>query len=154
MQNLFWSNYNRRMHACKLELHPEKTKMVYCRDYRRRGKHPDVKFDFLGYSFQPRTTKSKRTGKLFLGFDCAISISSRKKIADKLGDKEMEFFSLSFKSIVGIARSSTHSFVDGSTTMANSGVMNYPECSIYFVSASAMGKETVQTLQDEFNQSL
>ena len=81
-----------RMQECKLELHPEKTKLVYCRDYRRRGKYPVVKFDFLGYSFQPRTNKSKRTGKLFLGFDCAISISSRKKIADKLGDKEMDFF--------------------------------------------------------------
>jgi group II intron reverse transcriptase/maturase len=93
-----------RMRECKLELHPEKTKLVYCRDYRRRGKHPVVKFDFLGYSFQPRTNKSKRTGKLFLGFDCAISTASRKKIADKLGDKEMDFFSLSFKSIVGIAQ--------------------------------------------------
>jgi len=93
-----------RMQECRLELHPEKTKLVYCRDYRRRGKHPVVKFDFLGYSFQPRTNKSKRTGRLFLGFDCAISIGSRKKIADKLGDKEMDFFSLSFKSIVGIAQ--------------------------------------------------
>lgn len=67
-----------RLKECGLELHPDKTKMVYCRDYRRKGKHSQVKFDFLGYSFQPRTTKSKRTGKLFLGFDCAISISSRK----------------------------------------------------------------------------
>ena len=91
-----------RMFECKLELHPDKTKLVYCRDYRRKGKHPVVKFDFLGYSFQPRTNKSKRTGKLFLGYDCAISISSRKKIADKPG--EMDFFSLSFKSIAVIAQ--------------------------------------------------
>ena len=63
-----------RMASCGLELHPAKTKIVYCRDYRRRGKYPVVKFDFLGYSFQPRSTKSKRTGKLFLGYDCAISI--------------------------------------------------------------------------------
>lgn len=90
-----------RLKECGLELHPDKTKMVYCRDYRRKGKHSQVKFDFLGYSFQPRTTKSKRTGKLFLGFDCAISISSRKRIADKL--EALQLISRSFKSVVGIA---------------------------------------------------
>jgi group II intron reverse transcriptase/maturase len=91
-----------RMLSCGLELHPEKTKIVYCKDYRRQGNHPEVKFDFLGFSFQPRTAKSKKTGKLFLGYDCAISISSRKRIADKLGELEVE--KLSFRSIVGIAQ--------------------------------------------------
>jgi group II intron reverse transcriptase/maturase len=91
-----------RMSSCGLELHPEKTKIVYCRDYRRRGNHPIVKFDFLKYSFQPRTTKSKKTGKLFLGYDCAISIKSCKRIADILEKLEIE--KLSFKSIVGIAQ--------------------------------------------------
>ena len=91
-----------RMNSVGLELHPQKTKIVYCKDYRRKGKYPIVKFDFLGYSFQPRTTKSKKTKGLFLGFDCAISISSRKRIADKLGELEVE--KLSFKSIVGIAQ--------------------------------------------------
>jgi len=90
-----------RTRTCGLELHPDKTKLVYCRDYRRKGNHPQVKFDFLGYSFQPRTTKSKKTGKLFLGYDCAISISSRKRIADTL--EEMNLESQSFRSIVGIA---------------------------------------------------
>jgi len=91
-----------RMYSVGLELHPEKTKIVYCKDYRRKGIYPIVKFDFLGYSFQPRTTKSKKTKGLFLGFDCAISISSRKRIADKLGELEVQ--KLSFKSIVGIAQ--------------------------------------------------
>jgi len=91
-----------RMVSSGLELHPEKTKIVYCRDYRRKGDYPKVKFDFLGYSFQPRTAKSKRTGKLFLGYDCAISISSRKRIADKL--EKLDIFNLTFKSIVGIAQ--------------------------------------------------
>ena len=62
----------------------------------------EVKFDFLGYSFQPRTTKVKTRSGLFLGFDCAISISSRRRIADKLGELKVE--KLSFKSIVGIAQ--------------------------------------------------
>ena len=91
-----------RMTECKLELHPDKTKLVYCRDFKRQGRYKTVKFDFLGYSFQPRTAKSKRTGKLFLGYDCAISISSRKRIADKL--EELDIINMSFKSVVGIAQ--------------------------------------------------
>ena len=93
---------NQRMNNIDLELHPKKTKIVFCKDYRRKEKYPEVKFDFLGYSFQPRTAKSKRTGKLFLGYDCAISISSKKRIADKLGELEVE--KMTFKSIVGIAQ--------------------------------------------------
>jgi group II intron reverse transcriptase/maturase len=91
-----------RMQECGLELHKDKTKLVYCKDYRRQEKHPQVKFDFLGYSFQPRTTKSRRDGSLYLGFDCAISISSRTRIADKM--EELDIVNLSFKSIVGVAQ--------------------------------------------------
>lgn len=91
-----------RMKEVGLELHPQKTKIVYCRDYRRQEKYREVKFDFLGYSFQPRTTEVKTRSGLFLGFDCAISISSRRQIADKLGELKVE--KLSFKSIVGIAQ--------------------------------------------------
>lgn len=93
---------NQRMNNIDLELHPEKTKIVYCKDYRRQEKYPVVKFDFLGYSFQPRTTKSVKNKGLFLGFDCAISISSRKRIADKL--EELEIEKMTFKSVVGIAQ--------------------------------------------------
>ncbi len=91
-----------RMKECGLELHPEKTKIVYCKDYRRQEKHENVKFDFLGYSFQPRTTKSRKTGKLFLGYDCAISIGSKKRIADKM--EELNIVGLTHKSIVGVAQ--------------------------------------------------
>jgi hypothetical protein len=90
------------MNPVGLELHPEKTKIVYCRDYRGKGNYPINKFDFLGYSFQPRTTKTKKKKSLFPGFDCAISISSRKRTADKLG--ELKVGKLSFKSIVGVAQ--------------------------------------------------
>jgi RNA-directed DNA polymerase len=94
-------NLHKRMAECHLELHPEKTKLVYCRDYRRQEKHKNVKFDFLGYSFQPRSSRARKTGNLFLGYGCAISIASRKKIADKL---EVLFDkSKSCRSIVGIA---------------------------------------------------
>ncbi len=91
-----------RMHQIGLELHPQKTKIVYCKDYRRKFKYHNVKFDFLGYSFQPRTSKSKKRNGLFLGFDCSISISSRKRIANKLG--ELKVHRMTANSIVGIAK--------------------------------------------------
>lgn len=90
-----------RMQQIGLELHPDKTKIVYCKDYRRKGTYPVVKFDFLGYSFQPRTSKSNRSSGLYLGYDCGISISSRKRIADKLGELKVE--KMTSNSIVGVA---------------------------------------------------
>lgn len=93
---------HQRMDSVGLELHPQKIKIVYCRDYKRKEKHPTVKFDFLGYSFQPRTAYSKKKGNLFLGYDCAISIDSRKRIADKL--EELNVDKLTFKNIVGVAQ--------------------------------------------------
>ena len=91
-----------RMHQIGLELHPHKTKIVYCKDYRRKEKYHIIKFDFLGYSFQPRTTISKKRKGLFLGFDCAISIRSRKRIADTLG--ALKVHRMTANSIVGIAK--------------------------------------------------
>ncbi|WP_335967308.1 hypothetical protein [Galbibacter sp. PAP.153] len=45
----------RRMQQIGLELHPKKTKIVYCKDYRRKGMYPHVKFDFLSYSYYKAT---------------------------------------------------------------------------------------------------
>lgn len=95
-------NLGRRMQNCGLELHPEKTRIVYCKDYRRQGTYANVKFDFLGYSFQPRSTCPKGRGKLFLGFDCAISTNSKKRIIAKI--RELDIPHLSHKSIVGVAQ--------------------------------------------------
>ena len=91
-----------RMQQIGLELHPQKTKIVYCKDYRRKASYHQVKFDFLGYSFQPRTSKSKKRRGLFLGFDCSISINSRKQIADTLG--ALKVHRMTSNSIVGIAK--------------------------------------------------
>ena len=50
----------RRMQECRLELHPEKTKLVYCKDDDRRERYAQEQFDFLGYTFRPRSSKSRR----------------------------------------------------------------------------------------------
>jgi RNA-directed DNA polymerase len=68
-----------RWRACGLELHPEKTKIVYCKDAMRKGRHTDENFDFLGYEFRPRRSES-HTGKVFLNFSPAIPRKSAKAI--------------------------------------------------------------------------
>jgi group II intron reverse transcriptase/maturase len=72
-----------RFAACFLTLHPQKTKIAYCKDDRRRGTYPVVKFDFLGYSFQPRLAKGYG-GKMFVGFNPAISTKSATAIRQEM----------------------------------------------------------------------
>ncbi len=69
-----------RLVSCGLRMHPDKTKIVYCRDHRRVGRHPVVSFDFLGFTFQPRMGKSKEGG-VYLGYGPAISRRAKKRIA-------------------------------------------------------------------------
>lgn len=57
-----------RFRECGLELHPLKTKIVYCKDADRKKEFKETSFDFLGFTFRPRGAKSKYTGKIFLGF--------------------------------------------------------------------------------------
>lgn len=79
-----------RMNQCQLELHPLKTKIVYCKDYRRTEPHAQVQFDFLGFSFQPRPTKDYRTGIILNQFDLAISRSSQKKIVEEINSFQIQ----------------------------------------------------------------
>lgn len=72
-----------RLATCELSLHETKSKIVHCRDYRRLESDYTVKFDFLGFSFQPRPTRKPR-GKAWLSYDCAISTRSKQKIRRKL----------------------------------------------------------------------
>src|SRR5437660_11275298 len=49
-----WSALQDLFAACKLVLHPQKTKIVYCKDANRRGDFPSQSFDFLGFMFRAR----------------------------------------------------------------------------------------------------
>src|SRR6201988_235027 len=60
----------KRLSDCGLELHPEKTRIIYCKDDTRKGGHTDEKFDFLGYEFRPRESIN-RNGKVFTNFSPA-----------------------------------------------------------------------------------
>ena len=73
----------RRLEHCRLELHPDKTKLVYCRDDDRRGRYPHEKFDFLGYTFRPRRSRN-RWGKYFVNFSPAVSNDAAKRMRQEL----------------------------------------------------------------------
>jgi RNA-directed DNA polymerase len=71
----------RRMREVGLELHPGKTRIVYCRDSNRRGPWDGpVSFDFLGYTFRPRHSAGKN-GR-FTGFDLAASDKAVKRMSE------------------------------------------------------------------------
>lgn len=89
-----------RLRACKLELHPEKTKIVYCRDDKRDEEYQNTKFDFLGYTFKTREAKSRK-GNLFRSFLPAISDKATKKINEKM--KELEIHSRTERALSEIA---------------------------------------------------
>jgi RNA-directed DNA polymerase len=66
----------KRLGALGLELHPVKTKIVYCKDANRPGSHEHTSFDFLGYTFRGRLAKGPRG--YFTGFSPAISHKAKK----------------------------------------------------------------------------
>ncbi|MGV6477379.1 group II intron reverse transcriptase/maturase [Azotobacter vinelandii] len=61
-----------RFGECGLELHPEKTRIVYCRDINRPDDHPVIQFTFLGYTFRPRKAVDKH-GRVYVNFAPAVS---------------------------------------------------------------------------------
>jgi RNA-directed DNA polymerase len=68
-----------RLRRCELEAHPEKTRIVYCRDSNRRQHYKPNQFDFLGYGFRPRAARNRRN-ELFTSFSPAISTKATKAI--------------------------------------------------------------------------
>jgi RNA-directed DNA polymerase len=73
----------RRLAQCGLELHPDKTRIVYCKDKDRRATYANERFDFLGYTFRPRRAVDK-TGKAFAGFLPAVSGDALKEMGREL----------------------------------------------------------------------
>ena len=73
-----------RLREIGLELHPDKTKIVYCKDSRRQGSEgEEVSFDFLGYTFKPRRTVDRK-GEVFTGFGPGISTKAKKAMNERI----------------------------------------------------------------------
>ena len=68
-----------RMAQVGLELHPDKTRIVYCKDSGRKGSFEHERFNFLGYTFRPRDARNKH-GERFVSFSPAISDDAGKEI--------------------------------------------------------------------------
>lgn len=73
----------RRFEECKLELHPVKTRIVYCKDKDRTREEEFTEFDFLGYTFKAMYIKC-RDGKIRYNFIASVSKSSSKNFRDKI----------------------------------------------------------------------
>jgi len=71
---------DRRMVEVGLRLHPDKTRIVYCKDSNRRREYPNIWFTFLGYTFRPRRARNERRGVRFTSFQPAMS---REKLVEK-----------------------------------------------------------------------
>jgi len=72
-----------RMERVGLRLHPDKTKIVYCQDAKRRRAFERTGFTFLGFTFRTRTAKSKH-GRLFASFQPAVSKEAQDKISEQI----------------------------------------------------------------------
>lgn len=73
-----------RFEACGLELHPTKTKIVYCKDGSRKVRFQNISFDFLGYTFRPRLCLNKKRQSVFVSFSPAASRSAQKGMIKKI----------------------------------------------------------------------
>lgn len=90
-----------RLTACKLEAHPDKTKIVYCRDSNRPGDHAHVSFDFLGYTFRPRPAVNRR-GEFFVSFVPGVSGKAAKSIVATV--RQWQIHQKSDKSLEDLSR--------------------------------------------------
>lgn len=98
-----------RMQQCKLELHPQKTRIVFCPSLKRRKRRPGEiqQFDFLGFTFRPRKVVTRK-GKVTMGFLPSISSKSVKRIVKELSrmkvhrwsDKGIEYLSETLSPVI------------------------------------------------------
>ena len=74
----------KRLIACGLELHPSKTKIVYCKDGLRRKRYENTAFTFLGYTFKPRMVCNAKTKHRFVSFTPAVSKEAQKAMRQRV----------------------------------------------------------------------
>jgi len=80
------NSIRKRLVGFELELHPEKTKLVYCKNYRRKEQHEHNSFTFLSYSFQPRGMRNHQLQNKFTVFSAAICCEAKTFIRTRIRD--------------------------------------------------------------------
>jgi RNA-directed DNA polymerase len=96
-----------RLKECGLELHPDKTRIVYCKDIHRPHEYEHIQFEFLGYAFRPRRSHD-RHGRLFTNFTPAIAPAAAKALRQEVrgwrlqlkSDKSIEDLSRMFSPVI------------------------------------------------------
>jgi len=78
-----------RLGEVGLTTHPEKSKIVYCKDQSRRGAYPLVQFTFLGFTFRPRRAQDRR-GRIFTSFLPAVSKDALKRMREKVSSWQLQ----------------------------------------------------------------
>jgi len=73
-----------RLLECKLKLNEAKTRIVYCKDSKRKSSHKTIAFDFLGYTFRPRASRNSKTGEIFTNFTPSVSQKSKNHIHETI----------------------------------------------------------------------
>ena len=81
--NMILNVIRKRLRACHLELHPQKTKIVYCLNGQHKANEASICFDFLGFTFQPRSAQSPH-GNIFVGYLPGISQKSQRRIHETM----------------------------------------------------------------------
>lgn len=95
-----------------LELNLDKTKIVYCKDSRRKRQYECITFDFLGYTFRPRCAKDKN-GRKFTSFLPAISEKAKKAIRKEVKSWKIQYkTSLSIKEIADMYNSKIQGWIN------------------------------------------
>ena len=79
-----WADVAERLGSLGLELHPDKTKIVYCKDTKRRDEAEHTSFDFLGYTFRGRLARGRRG--FFVSFSPAMSPKAKQAIGKQIRD--------------------------------------------------------------------
>jgi RNA-directed DNA polymerase len=77
---LVFAKIEKRFSDCGLQMHTDKSKIVYCKDSNRQKEYHNISFDFLGFTFQPRKSQDKY-GRRFVNFTPAISGNAQKTIS-------------------------------------------------------------------------
>ena len=110
-----------RLAECQLELHPEKTKIVYCKDQIRRGNYPNEKFDFLGFTFRARTAVG-RNGTFFVSFLPAVSDQAVKSIRAKIKSSRL----IAYSTPQAVQPMGSTSFIEIATSLLKdlAGILN------------------------------
>jgi group II intron reverse transcriptase/maturase len=92
----------KRLEEVKLRLNKEKSRIVYCKDYKRKENQKETKFEFLGFSYQPRSRQSRHNQSTYLAFTAEISEGNAKKIRDEIRElKEWRDTKIEVEQIAG-----------------------------------------------------